>query len=98
MPFIQIIDVETANYDEIQAAVDEFRKATEGKRSTTRARTGKDRDRPNHYVTIVEFESYEEAMRNSELPETNALAEKMQKLASGPPTFLNLDVVYSEDD
>jgi quinol monooxygenase YgiN len=98
MPFIQIIDFETGNFDEMQAAVEEFRKATEGKRGTTRARTGKDRDRENHYVTIVEFESYEEAMRNSEMPETNALAEKMQKLSSGPPTFLNLDVVYAEDD
>ena len=98
MSFIQIIDFESSNYDEMQAAVDEFRKATEGQRTTARARTGKDRDRENHYVTIVEFPSYEEAMRNNDLPETAALAEKMQKLASGPPTFLNLDVVFAEDD
>ena len=98
MSFIQIIDFDAANYDEMQAAVDEYRKATEGKRTTARARTGKDRDRENHYVTIVEFPSYEDAMRNNELPETAALAEKMQKLASGPPKFLNLDVVYAEDD
>ena len=90
MPFIQIIDFETGNFDEMQAAVEEFRKATEGKRGTTRARTGKDRDRENHYVTIVEFASYEEAMRNNDLPETAALAEKMQKLSSGPPTFTDL--------
>ena len=44
------------------------------------------------------FASYEEAMRNNDLPETAALAEKMQKLSSGPPTFINLDVVYAEDD
>ena len=96
MPFIQILEYETSRFDEITAAVDEYREATKGKRVTARARVGKDRERANRYVTIVEFESYEEAMRNSELPETNALAEKLQKLASGPPTFTNLDVVYDE--
>ena len=30
----------------------------------------RDRDRPNTYVDIVEFPSYEDAMKNSELPET----------------------------
>ena len=98
MPFIQIIDLETDNFDEMTAAIDEFRKATEGKRATVRGRTGQDRDRKNHYVTIVEFASYDEAMRNNDLPETAALAEKMQKLASAPPTFTNMDVVYAEDD
>jgi hypothetical protein len=29
-----------------------------------------DRDRPNRYVTIVEFPSYEAAMENSRRPET----------------------------
>ncbi len=32
-------------------------------------------------------------MRNSELPETQALAEKMGALVDGPPTFVDLDVV-----
>ncbi len=52
-----------------------------------------DRDKADHYFLILDFDSYEEAMRNSELPETQALAADMAKLGSGPPTFHNLDVV-----
>ena len=48
-------------------------------------------------MTIVEFPSYEEAMKNNELPETAAVA-AMQKLADGPPTFYNLDLERVEDD
>lgn len=42
---------------------------------------------------IVEFPSYEEAMRNSEMPETQRMAEQMAKLCNGPVEFLDLDVV-----
>ena len=95
MPFIQIIDFETGNFDEMTAAVEEFRKATEGKRGTVRARTGKDRDRENHYLTIVEFASYAEAMENSNRTDTSDFAAKMMELCDGPATYYNLDVVQS---
>jgi hypothetical protein len=49
-------------------------------------------------MTIVEFPSYEAAMKNNELPETAAVAEAMQKLADGPPTFYNLDLERVEED
>jgi hypothetical protein len=35
-------------------------------------------------------------MENSETPEVKALAEKMMKIADGPPTFRNLDVTFEE--
>jgi hypothetical protein len=37
-------------------------------------------------------------MKNNELPETAALAQEMQKLADGPPTFYNLDVERVMED
>jgi hypothetical protein len=43
----------------------------------------------------VLFDSYEDAMQNSALPETDALSRKMLGFANGPATFYNLDV---EDD
>ena len=43
--------------------------------------------------TIVEFPSYEEAMENSNRPETAAYAEKMMALCEGEVTFRNLDVI-----
>ena len=93
MKFVQIMEYTTSRYDEMRQAEEEWLAATEGKRTVTRQLTCQDRDRPGTYVTVVEFPSYEEAMKNSELPETQQLAEKMTKLCDGPPTFRNLDVV-----
>src|SRR5205085_5300428 len=53
MSLIQIIDFETTQFDDMTAAVEEYRAATQGKRTSGRARTARDRNRPNHYVTIV---------------------------------------------
>jgi len=50
------------------------------------------RNDPERYLLVVFFDSYEAAMKNNELSETAALAEAMQKLTDGPPTFYNLDV------
>jgi hypothetical protein len=92
MAFWQIIEITTTRPDEIQALADEWRAATEGKRSAQRGTLTADRDRPNTYLQIVEFPSYEDAMRNSALPETSEFAGRMMALCDGPPTFRNLDV------
>jgi hypothetical protein len=96
MKFIQIIEYTTTKPDDAQAALDEFLAATGGSRASTWARVATDRDRPNTYINIIEFPSYEVAMKNSESPETQALAAKMMKIADGPPTFRNLDVTFEE--
>jgi len=41
----------------------------------------------------VFFDSYESAMVNSSLPETQAVAEQYAKLTDSPPVFYDLDVV-----
>jgi hypothetical protein len=95
MAFVQIIEFRTSRPDEMRKAVDEWEKATEGKRKVGRRVLCQDRDNPGRYINIVFFESYEKAMQNSSLPETDALSKKMMGIAEGPPTFYNLDV---EDD
>lgn len=52
-----------------------------------------DRDRPNTYLSIVEFPSHEIAMENSARPETSAFAARLAELYDGPPRFYNLDVI-----
>ncbi len=91
--FIQVIDYSTSKGTQIEALLDEWRDTTEGRRSTASAITCRDRDQEGHYLTIVEFPSYEEAMRNNELPETQAFSERMRVLCDGEPRFLNLDEV-----
>jgi hypothetical protein len=97
MKFVQLIEYTTTKPEEAQALVQEFLASTQGKRTNGHGMTGRDRDRANKYFNIVEFSSYEDAMKNSELPETQHLAEQMQKLCDGPPTFRNLDIIYEQD-
>jgi hypothetical protein len=96
MKFVQIIEYKTSRYDELDKLMDEWMAATSGKRTPTREVSGKDRDQPNTYVQIVEFPSYEEAMRNNDLPETSDFAGRIAALCDGPATFRNLDVVREE--
>lgn len=48
------------------------------------------------YAQIVESSSYEEAMANSDLPETGDIAERLTALCDGPPSFRNLDLLREE--
>jgi hypothetical protein len=66
------------------------------RRTSLRSVAGHDRDRPGHYVNVVFFDSYEDAMANSELPETREVAAGLAELTTGPPTFMNIDVVWDE--
>ena len=93
MGFVQIISYSTSKPAEMQAAADEWDKATEGKRKVLRRVLCEDRGNWGRYFNIVFFDSHEAAMENSALPETEALSAKMMALADGPPTFYNLDVV-----
>src|SRR5436309_7451759 len=93
MSFIQIMQLETSKIDEVRTAVDEWQKATEGKATVTRSVISQDRDKPDHYWVIVSFESYEDAMKNSSLPETDSLSKQTIALADSPPVFFNLDVI-----
>lgn len=93
MAFVQIIEWRTKKIDEMRAVGEEWERATEGKRKAGRRIICEDRDQRGRYLTIVFFDSYEEAMENSSLPETEALSKRMMGLAEGPPTFYNLDVV-----
>jgi quinol monooxygenase YgiN len=92
MSFIQIIEFTSSRADELNAVLDEWLERTQGKRTATRGVQTRDRDRPNTYVQIIEFPSYEQAMANSELPETAEVANRLAELCDGPPTFRNLDV------
>ena len=96
MPFIQIIEYKTSHIDELNAALDGWLEATRGKRAATRGVQTKDRDATNIYVQIVEFPSYEEAMANSNLPETSEFTAKFASLCDGPPSFRNLEVLRAE--
>ncbi|MFD9303841.1 ester cyclase [Streptomyces sp. NPDC060048] len=96
MTFVQVIDYETTRFDEMNALIDRWAEQSSGRRTVTHTMIGKDRDARTHFVDLVEFPSYEEAMRNSQLPETDRMFQEMVALCEGMPKFMNLDVVRDE--
>src|SRR5690242_11205215 len=91
--FVQIIDMHTKNVDEIQQLEREWEQATEGKRTLRRSIVGRDRNDPDHYLVLAFFDSYESAMKNSNLPETTEFGQKQSGLLDGPMQFIDLDVI-----
>lgn len=98
MAFIQIVEFTTQKPDEVRALGNKYQADTEGKRTSRRVAVCADRDNPGRVLIIAEFDSYESAMENSNLPETQAMAAEMQQLLDGPPTFHNLDIVERLDE
>jgi hypothetical protein len=92
MSFIQIIEYETDRPDEIRKLGEAQLGRMPSTQSGFRLSMASDRDHPNRYVTIVEFPSYEEAMVNSQRPETNEYATQMAALCTKGPEYHNLDV------
>lgn len=96
MAFVQIMDYETDRPDELDKLFNEWLSATEGKRTATHELHSKDRENPTHYVDIIQFPSYDKAMENNALPETQRIADQMRALCTSGPRFTNLDVVRDE--
>ena len=93
MSFVQIIEIQTDSPDELFALQEQWERATEGKRTAQRAVVTRDRNDPKRHVIIVFFDSYESAMKNSQMPETQEFAGKQATLLSAPPVFHDLDVI-----
>ena len=96
MTFVQLIECRTSRLDEMNRLMDDWVEQTKGKRTATHAVVGKDRSDASHIVEVVEFASYEQAMRNSNLPETDRIFQEMVALCDEMPTFTDLEVVRDE--
>lgn len=92
--FVQIMEFDTSRIEEWEAFSKKMAEERGDGLLASRATVTADRDRPGHYFIIVEFDSYELAMQNSNDPETGKYAVRMGEFLDGPPTFHNLDVRY----
>ncbi|MCU1426491.1 MAG: hypothetical protein JWL83_491 [Actinomycetia bacterium] len=93
MAFVQIIEFATSKIDDMQKVGEEWEAAAGADRRAGRRVMCADRDNPGRYFNIVFFDSYEDAMKNSNLPVTQEFSQKMMALGDGPPSFHNLDVI-----
>jgi len=65
--FTQIIEMQTSRIDEVEALIRELRNRLDdgGSSAPRRGTITADRDRDGFYLSVVEFDSYEAAMENS---------------------------------
>ncbi|MEU5089535.1 ester cyclase [Streptomyces sp. NPDC021356] len=96
MTFVQLIECRTSRLDEMNRLLDTWVEQAGGKRAATHTLVGKDRSDGAHIVEMVEFPSYEEAMRNPNLPETDAVFRGLVALCDELPVFTDLEVVRDE--
>jgi hypothetical protein len=93
MTFVQIIEFRTNKLEDVRSGGEEYERALAGKHRVRRRVVAEDRDDPGRYFLMAFFDTYEEAMENSAMPETDALAKRMIELVDGFPTFYDLDIL-----
>lgn len=96
MPFLQTVEYETDRPDEIRELMAEWARQRRPSPGPSRLTFAEDRDRPGHLMVVAEFDSYEQAMEHSARPETSAYAERLRRLASGEPRYVNLEITRQE--
>lgn len=95
MSFVQVMEITADDIDLVRNLGDQWKTATTGKRTARRQIITRDRNDPDHYRIVVFFDSYESAMANSQLPETQELAGKMRSVVKDV-AFFDLDVILDE--
>lgn len=93
MAFAQMFEYTTSDPDEVRRIHEDWEQKTAGKRSARRGLLLKHRDDPNRYCEIVFFDSYDSAMENSDLPETQEYAKRFREAVDGEPTYTNFDIL-----
>ncbi|MEV5609192.1 hypothetical protein [Streptomyces sp. NPDC052225] len=93
LKFAQIIDFETQRIDEMEELLDQFQERMAGTPGGPTHRIMlADRDTAGRYLAVIEFDSYDDAMRSNERPEVSQLNEQLSAMCTRPPAFTNCDV------
>lgn len=91
MRFIQVIEFQGTK-DEFEPLLQRYLDMIGADNKARRATLLSDRDRPGTLLELVEFDSYDDAMANSNHPATQTWAAEAGAVFTGA-TFRNLDVV-----
>ena len=96
MGFMQIVEFTTNDYDSVRKIDQEWIASTAGERTAHRQIVARDRNRPDRFLALVFFDSYESAMQNSNLPKTQELAGRYGDVTTSV-AFHDLDIVSDEE-
>lgn len=95
--FVQLMEYQTSNPAEVKRVHDEWAQATQDTRRAKRLLLAKHHGNGNRFCELVFFDSYEDAMDNSRLAETQQFAERFREIVDGEITYLDLDVIDEQD-
>ncbi|HEX9411802.1 MAG TPA: hypothetical protein VF986_08930 [Actinomycetota bacterium] len=93
MSFIQTLSFVARDEEQLKKLMDEWEKDAGAAPGFQRTWILKDRERPNAYLVSAEFSSYDEAMKNSNRPETDAMAKRLFALVEGKVEYRNYDLI-----
>lgn len=93
--FVQVIEYTTSRQDDIDAFMRDWRQR-HPVMGPARATVTVERGAPHKHLAILEFASYEDAVRNDEDPATQEFAAFMRSACDGPPVYHDLDVLRTE--
>jgi len=91
--FVQMIEFTCNDREKLDGLANEWTKDATGEGTVQRAVLGRRSEADDRYVWIVYFKSADEARRNSERAETGSYAQRLQRICSQGPTFVDLDIV-----
>ena len=94
--FVQLIEFQTQQYDQMDALIDGWKAEIGADRTAEWMVMGRDRDRAAPTWRSSSSPARRPPERNSDHPATTAFAGKMMALCDGPVTFHNLEVVRAE--
>lgn len=90
--FMQLIEYQTEHPEKMDALIAHWITAIGAQRTARWYITAADRDRPGHFIQLVEFPHYAAAMTNSDHPATAEFAQSLRQICGDDITFRNLDV------
>ena len=90
--FMQLIEYQTEHPEKMDALIAHWITAIGAQRTARWYITAADRDRPGHFVQLVEFPSHAAAMTNSDHPATAEFAQGLRQICGDDITFRNFDV------
>jgi quinol monooxygenase YgiN len=92
--YVQVLQFKADDIEAIEQVAHQMREEFGDDFKVVHSTVSEDREKPGHFTIIAEFNSYEEAMTQSNDPRMTKSAEAMAALVDGPITFYNLDVKY----
>jgi len=94
MTFVQTLSFTCHDEDGLIALMQDWGEESVGAIGFWQAVIMKDRDDPDSYTIWVEFSSYEEAMQNSNRPQTDAYAYRIASLVEGYVLYTIFTLIY----